>query len=52
LICGKYENELKQKYKEENNITDKVELDAKFRSFFDEKIMDLKSKMNIETNIK
>jgi hypothetical protein len=50
LICGKYKNELKQKYKEENNITDKAELDSKFKPFFDDKVKELKSKMKIEVN--
>lgn len=52
LIIGKYKNSLKDKFAKDNNITDKIELDAKFKAVYDQQVKDLENKAVIESTIK
>lgn len=52
LIIGKYKNSLKDKFAKDNNITDKIELDAKFKAAYDQRVKDLENNAEIESTIK
>lgn len=52
LIIGKYKNSLKDKLAKDNNITDKIELDAKFKAVYDQQVKDLENNAEIESTIK
>ncbi len=52
LIIGKYKKLLKDKFAKDNNITDEIELDAKFKAVYDQQVKDLENNAEIESTIK
>lgn len=52
IICGKFKKSLKEKFAEEKNIKDELQLNKEFNVFYNQYLKDLKSKVKIETNLK